>query len=219
MKVVHLFSGGLDSSVALYDLVSKDYEVAALGVHYGQRHQKEVEHAKRICESIGVQYLMADLSALSQVLTGNSQTDAAIDVPEGHYTDENMKLTVVPNRNMIMLSVAIGWAVSMKFDAVCYAAHTGDHTIYPDCRPEFADAVDKCAQLCDWHPVKVLRPFIHFNKTKIVELGSKLDVPFEKTWSCYKGRDEHCGKCGTCVERKEAFQNAGVKDPTKYEDL
>jgi len=137
-------------------------------------------------------------------------------VPAGHYTNETMKLTVVPNRNMIMLSVAIGWAVSGKADAVAYAAHAGDHTIYPDCRPAFIEAIRQAAALCDWHRVELLTPFVGKTKRDIVRLGAELDVPFGQTWSCYVGGEVHCGRCGTCVERREAFKSAGVDDPTVY---
>jgi 7-cyano-7-deazaguanine synthase len=128
-----------------------------------------------------------------------------------------MKQTVVPNRNMIMLAVAIGHAVSLKFDSVAFGAHAGDHAIYPDCRPVFASAMDVVAQLCDWQAIRLLRPFIGYSKADIVRIGHELGVPMQLTWSCYKGGDLHCGKCGTCVERREAFQLAGVSDLTQYE--
>lgn len=217
MKVVHLLSGGLDSAVALRWLLNEGHKVRCMGINYGQRHIKEIEAAKAIAADSQVAFEVADLSGIQKFLSASSQTNSSIEVPEGHYAAENMKSTVVPNRNMIMLSVAIGWAVNNKDDAVCYAAHSGDHSIYPDCRPEFADAVDRCAQLCDWHQVRLLRPFVEMSKTQIVKLGAELKVPFEKTWSCYKGGSKHCGKCGTCVERKEAFEQSEILDPTEYE--
>lgn len=128
-----------------------------------------------------------------------------------------MKLTVVPNRNMILLALAGAWAVSTKSEAIAYAAHAGDHAIYPDCRPEFAEAMQGALLLCDWHPVRIARPFLAMSKADLVKLGAELGVPFALTWSCYKGGDKHCGKCGTCVERREAFELAGVPDPTKYQ--
>lgn len=213
--VVLLFSGGLDSTVALYDLQQKGLEVKCLSVLYGQRHQKELASAEAICGKLGIERKVADLESLKPFLKGNSQTDQ-IEVPEGHYAEETMKLTVVPNRNMIMLSIAIGWAISLKYDAVAYAAHTGDHTIYPDCREEFIESMQRAAKLCDWHTINLISPFSKINKTQIVELGAKLKVPFADTWSCYKGLEKHCGKCGTCTERKEAFQKAGLTDPTEY---
>jgi 7-cyano-7-deazaguanine synthase len=151
---------------------------------------------------------------------GSSQTDKSVPVPEGHYEEESMKQTVVPNRNMILLALAGAWAISTKSDAIAYAAHSGDHAIYPDCRPEFTEAMSDALRLCDWHEVKLMRPFLYptpMSKADIVKLGTSLGVPFELTWSCYKGGEKHCGKCGTCVERVEAFQLAGVEDPTEYE--
>ncbi|MCB1120019.1 MAG: 7-cyano-7-deazaguanine synthase, partial [Verrucomicrobiae bacterium] len=139
-------------------------------------------------------------------------------VPHGHYEEENMKSTVVPNRNMILLSVATGWAVSLKADCVSYAAHAGDHAIYPDCREEFADALDKTMRLADWQEIYLNRPFVSWTKADIVRRGAELNVPFEKTWSCYEGGDQHCGRCGTCIERREAFHLAGVADPTEYSE-
>jgi 7-cyano-7-deazaguanine synthase len=127
-----------------------------------------------------------------------------------------MKATVVPNRNMILLSVAAGWAISSEFDRLAYAAHSGDHAIYPDCRTEFADALDSAIRLADWREVSLYRPFVDHTKADVVTLGAELNVPFENTWSCYKGLDLHCGRCGTCVERREAFHIAEVSDPTAY---
>ena len=155
----------------------------------------------------------------SDLLAGSALTSSEIEVPEGHYAEDNMKATVVPNRNMILLSVAAGWAISSKYDRIAYAAHSGDHAIYPDCRNEFAEALDGAIRLADWHEVSLYRPFVDMTKADIVSLGAKLGVPFEKTWSCYKGQDLHCGRCGTCVERREAFYLAGVDDPTTYAQM
>lgn len=216
-KVVLILSGGLDSVTALYYLTCElGFDVLALSVDYGQRHAKEIEFAKYHCEKIGVRHEIADLRGITHLLAGSSQTSPEIAVPEGHYEEESMKLTVVPNRNMIMLSVAIGWAISQKADAVAFGAHAGDHAIYPDCRKEFADAMDSVAKLADWHQVKLARPFISMSKAEIAKLASTLEVEVEKTWSCYKGGDVHCGVCGTCTERIEAFQLAGVDDKTEY---
>jgi 7-cyano-7-deazaguanine synthase len=148
---------------------------------------------------------------------GSSQSDPNIAVPHGHYTDESMKQTVVPNRNMLMLSVAVAWAISVKADSVCYGAHAGDRAIYPDCREEFASAFNTAALLADWHQVSLSRPFVDMSKAEIVTLGRTLEVPFGQTWSCYEGGEKHCGLCGTCVERAEAFREAAVEDPTEYE--
>jgi 7-cyano-7-deazaguanine synthase len=215
MKTLIIYSGGMDSTVLMYELRAKGRELVAMGVNYGQRHKKELEFAYRMADKLGIPFDVADLSTLRPFLGGSSQTDDTMPVPEGHYAAESMKLTVVPNRNMIMLAVAAGYAMSISADTVAYAAHAGDHAIYPDCRPEFADALDHAIGLADWKKVKLERPFIHLTKTEIAALGYSLNVPFEDTWSCYKGSAYHCGKCGTCVERHEAL---GEKDPTEYKD-
>lgn len=216
-KTVLIYSGGLDSTVALYLLKSQGYDVKALSVDYGQRHKKEIEFAKYHCRKLGIEHQVADLTGITHLLAGSSQTSPDVAVPDGHYAEESMKLTVVPNRNMIMLSVAIGWAVSQKAASVAYAAHAGDHAIYPDCRPEFAEAMNEAAQLADWHQVSLLRPFVQWSKADIAAEGQRLGVQFELTWSCYKGGLSHCGTCGTCVERREAFALAGITDPTLYQ--
>ncbi len=215
MKTVLCFSGGLDSTVLLYWLLSQGHLVRCLGVDYGQRHMKELGAARGICNYAGVEFKVASLRSLLQFLGGSSQTDN-VPVPLGHYAEESMKATVVPNRNMILLSVATAWAISTKSDCVAYAAHAGDHTIYPDCRPEFAKAMSAAIALADWHKVAIERPFITKTKADIVRLGADLKAPLHLTWSCYQGREHHCGECGTCVERREAFQLAGVPDPTLY---
>lgn len=218
MKVVLTLSGGMDSAVLLWHLLDEGHEVRCLSVDYGQRHRRELTAAKDLCLLADVEHKIADLRGLRELMGGSSQT-SDLAVPEGHYEEESMKQTVVPNRNMVLLSLAGAWAVSTKSDAVAYAAHGGDHAIYPDCRPEFAEAVEDCLRLCDWHPVKLLRPFVYptpRSKADLVRLGSQLHVPFERTWSCYKGLEFHCGACGTCVERREAFELAGIPDPTRY---
>lgn len=219
MKTVLIYSGGLDSTTLLYKLLDAEHQVFALGVDYGQRHGKELAAAREICDALKVPFTVADLRSIKPLIAGSSQTSDEIPVPEGHYAAESMKLTVVPNRNMIMLSIAIGYAVSIKADAVAYGAHAGDHAVYPDCRPEFAAVMATAALLCDWHPVDLMRPFIKVSKTEIASLAYMLNVPIEKTWSCYKGGEKHCGKCGTCVERMEALHDSPFgDDPTEYED-
>lgn len=215
MQVVLIHSGGLDSTVLLYKLRADGHELRCLGIDYGQRHRRELEAGQAICRDLGIEYRIADLRGLRPLLAGSALTDD-VPVPNGHYTDDTMKATIVPNRNMIMLSAAIGWAVSLEYDGVAYAAHAGDHTIYPDCRPVFVEAVRNVARLCDWRPIELLTPFVDVTKADIVRIGAGLGVPFERTWSCYKGGEVHCGTCGTCVERREAFERAGVTDPTKY---
>lgn len=217
MNIVAIVSGGMDSAVMVYALRRDGHNVQALSFNYGQKHAVELGFAKEMCAELGVPWSLIDLSSLRGFIGGDSsQMRDDVPVPDGHYTEEVMKQTVVPNRNMIMLSIAIARAVATKSQAVAYGAHAGDHTIYPDCREVFASAMATAAGLCDWHEVRLLRPFVEMSKADIALLGHELGVPFEKTWSCYKGRSAHCGTCGTCVERREAFQLAGVPDPTRY---
>ena len=190
----------------------------AISVNYGQRHQCELSHAEEICRQINVPHTVADLSKIQSLIAGSSLTSPEIEVAEGHYTEASMKSTIVPNRNMILLSIATGYALSTGAEMVAYAAHGGDHAIYPDCRNEFADAMAEAMRLCDWKTVKLIRPFIDWTKSDIVFRGAQLNVPFEKTWSCYKGGSIHCGRCGTCVERQEAFELSNIEDPTHYAD-
>ena len=218
-KTVLIYSGGIDSTVLLYDLLNSGYDVKALSVNYGQRHGKELDCAKSLCKQLNVEHHVADLTALNPLLSGSSLTSPHVQVPEGHYEDESMKATVVPNRNMILLSIATGWAMSTGASSVSYAAHSGDRAIYPDCREEFADAMNGVMEIAGWDKVSLNRPFSSLAKADIVKLGDELDVPFEQTWSCYKGGQVHCGVCGTCVERREAFQLAGVTDPTIYDNV
>jgi 7-cyano-7-deazaguanine synthase len=217
MRIVTLLSGGLDSSTLLYELRAEGHQVQALAIHYGQRHAREVSSAYDIAHRACIPFEVIDLHTLGDLLQGSSLTDHAVPVPEGHYEDESMKQTVVPNRNMLLLAAAGAVAIARQADAVAYAAHAGDHAIYPDCRPAFVDAMATAFALADWRPLQLLRPFIGITKAAIVARGAELGVPFDATWSCYKGGRLHCGRCGTCVERREAFALAGVADPTAYE--
>ena len=220
MKVVTTLSGGLDSVTLSHELASDGHDVIALSFHYGQRHAKELESAARCAEDLGAEHHVVDLRSVGALLAGSALTDPAVEVPEGHYTDESMAATVVPNRNAIMLSVAVGVAVARGAGAVATAVHAGDHAIYPDCRPAFIEAIEHEAQVANEGFIadgfRVLAPFLHLSKDEIVRRGAALAVPFEETWSCYLGGELHCGRCGTCVERREAFELAGVDDPTSY---
>lgn len=217
-KAIVLHSGGLDSTVLLYYLRDKEVEVLPLSINYGQRHWKELNAAFEVCRAGEFSWKRLDLQPLRELLHGSSQTDNEVEVPYGHYSDDNMKVTVVPNRNMVLLSMAVAYAISEKADTVAYAAHAGDHAQYPDCREPFIAALSQAISLCDYNPPRLFAPFATRAKGDIVRLGSELSVPMHLTWSCYQGGDIHCGKCGTCVERAEAFYLARVNDPTVYQD-
>ena len=218
--VVTTLSGGLDSVTLAHQLAAEGKDLVAVSFHYGQRHAKELDAAAACAARIGAAHHIVDLRSVGALLTGSALTDSAVEVPEGHYTDETMASTVVPNRNAIMLSVAVGVAVARGASAVATAVHAGDHTIYPDCRPAFIEAIEHEARIANEGFIaegfRVLAPFLHASKADIVRAGAALDVPFETTWSCYVGGEVHCGRCGTCVERREAFDLAGVTDPTSY---
>jgi 7-cyano-7-deazaguanine synthase len=189
----------------------------ALTFDYGQRHIKEIEVARQVCEELGVHHKVIDISAINQLIGGSSLTDSSIDVAQGHYQQENMKSTVVPNRNMILLSLAIGYAVSLGAEQVYYGAHSGDHEIYPDCRPIFVDKMNEVATVANYEKVEIFSPYLNNNKSGILKDGLAMGLDYSKTWTCYNGREKSCGKCGSCVERLEAFAANGLKDPIAYE--
>ncbi|BCH55409.1 7-cyano-7-deazaguanine synthase QueC [Agrobacterium vitis] len=219
MKILVVCSGGLDS-VSLADKMAAEHQLIGLiSFDYGQRHKKELDFAALAAKRLGVPHQIIDITAIGASLTGSALTDD-LDVPDGHYAEETMKITVVPNRNAIMLAIAFGVAAAKKADAVAVAVHGGDHFIYPDCRPGFIDAFQtmQAHALEGYADVRLLAPFVTISKADIVTEGAKYGTPFEQTWSCYKGGARHCGRCGTCVERREAFHLAGVTDPTDYED-
>lgn len=216
-KVVVIYSGGMDSFTVLHRAINEDYEVYALSFNYGQRHDKELVYAAKVCEELGVNHLITDITQINQLLQGSSLTSDDIEVAEGHYTAENMKSTIVPNRNMILLSLAVGYAVSIEAEKVFYGAHGGDHTIYPDCRPEFVMAMNDVTKIANFEPVEIVSPFLNDDKIKILNYGLALGLDYGKTWTCYNGREKACGKCGSCVERLEAFEANGVADPLLYE--
>lgn len=220
-KVIVIISGGMDSITQLYYLKKEGYEIKALSINYGQKHKKEITFAEQHCKDLGVEHKIIDLYLSGiETLLGNDSVlmNKDKEVPTGHYEEPQMKQTVVPNRNMIMLSLATAWAISSKYNYVAYGAHAGDHAIYPDCRKEFADVLGQAIKMCDWREIELLRPFVTKTKADIARLGFELNVDFAKTWTCYKGKEVHCGMCATCIERREAFYLAGVQDPTNYDD-
>ena len=212
-KVICICSGGLDSTVLYFYLQSKGYKLLPLHFYYGSKHGKKERGAARKIFGKKLREINLDLSFLHSALINPN-----IDIPEGHYQSENMKSTVVPFRNGIMLSYAIAIAESENYDSVALGNHGGDHAIYPDCRDEFIIAMDKASKAGTYNKIAVLSPFVNMTKADIVKIGKDLGIEKEMglTWSCYKGGEKHCGKCGTCYERKEAFRLAKVKDLTEY---
>lgn len=235
-KAIALLSGGLDSTTLAYDLKEQYDLTHLLSFDYGQRHKKELHVASRMAHRLGVPHDIVRLGVtatagveamapLAAILKGSALTDDTVPVPDGHYAAESMKQTVVPNRNAIMLSIAYGVAVAEGADLVAFAAHAGDHAIYPDCRPEFVYMLSSALQEGNqWASPRstIIGPYLDMSKADIAVRAHELGVPIEETWSCYKGGDIHCGTCGTCYERREAltdaFSRTGIPDPTTYLD-
>lgn len=217
---VALVSGGLDSVTLAHLLHHRGHAPLHLvSIDYGQRHRRELDDARDCAERLGAGWDVVDLRSLGRLLAGSALTDAAVEVPDGHYADASMSITVVPNRNAVMLAIAHAVAVAEGAEVVAAAVHSGDHPIYPDCRPGFIEAfrhMETIATEGFARPDLLVTPFLHLDKAAIVRTGHALGVPFERTWSCYRGGERHCGRCGTCVERREAFVLAGVADPTEY---
>lgn len=210
-----VLSGGLDSTTLLYDYA--DSIALAVTFQYGSNHNKrEAAFAKYHCDKLGIEHIEIDLAFMGKYFK-SSLLDGAEAIPEGNYDEDNMKSTVVPFRNGIMLSVAAGLAESRGLKNVMMANHSGDHAIYPDCRPEFVKAMTAAIEAGTYEGVKLVAPYTDITKADIVSRGAKLGVDYSKTYSCYKGGEHHCGVCGTCRERKEAFTLAGVKDDTIYD--
>ena len=215
-NVVVLVSGGMDSVAALYQAHLTYTVVGAVSFDYGSKHNhKEIPFAVWHCQKLAVPHRTIRLDFVNQIFKSDLlQSGGAI--PDGHYEELTMKQTVVPFRNGIMLSIAGGYAESIDANGLVIAAHSGDHAIYPDCREDFMKSMGDAIRLGTYAAVEILRPFIHNTKAEIARRGHELNVDFAQTWSCYKGSDIHCGTCGTCVERREAFQLAGLPDPTVY---
>jgi len=214
-------SGGLDSVTLAYLVAAEGRLARLVSFDYGQRHRKELAFAVAAAAALKTPHDLIDIASVGARLSGSALTDPAHqDVPDGHYAEETMRVTVVPNRNAIMLTIAFGLAASTGADAVALAVHGGDHFIYPDCRPGFIAAFRSMQEraLEGMWQIGLEAPFLSGSKADIVRRGAELGVPFAATWSCYKGGAAHCGRCGTCVERREAFHLAGVADPTEYAD-
>lgn len=211
-----LLSGGLDSSTALARSAVRDRAGLALSVDYGQRHRRELTAAADIASYYGVPHLVLDMTGWGRLVPGSALTSDDVAVPHGHYADESMKATVVPNRNATLLMAAAGVALAHQCTHVLTAVHAGDHPIYPDCRPDFIAAAARAAELGTDGEVTIDAPFVNVSKTDIAVWAGHLGVPIDRTWSCYEGGEHHCGKCGTCVERIECLREARVIDSTIY---
>ena len=221
-KAVAIVSGGMDSVTLAYLLASEEFSLHLLAVNYGQRHLKELEYARLCAERLGAEFDVVDISGVGRLLKGSALTDD-VPVPHGNYAAANIAITVVPNRNVILLSIAYGAAVAEGAEVVAIGVHAGDHFVYPDCRLEFIEAFDtmqkKAVEGFGDDSLRLYAPFVEWSKADIVATGARLGVPYADTWSCYEGGEVHCSKCGTCVERIEAFRMAGVQDPTVYESM
>lgn len=214
---VVIISGGLDSTVLLHYVARNvtDY-IIGVSFDYGQKHKKELTYAEFWGKAICTEHHIVPLPFLNFIGQKSALLSKNIHVPKEHYTHQNQRLTVVPNRNMIMLSIAVALAEANDISAVFYGPHKNDFTIYPDCRPDFVNAISQASILGTYNRVQINAPFVHLHKRDIVTIGKRLKVDFTKTWSCYEGGDLHCGKCGTCQERIEASTQAEVEDPTVY---
>lgn len=214
-KGVIIVSGGMDSITLLHD--KKEMIELAVTFDYGSNHNKrEIECAAYHCRQLGIEHIIIPLEFMHQHFK-SSLLSGGDNIPEGHYADENMKSTVVPFRNGIMLAIACGLAESRELDSVLIANHAGDHAIYPDCRATFISSMSEAMAYGTYKHINILAPYTNLKKDEIAAIGGKLGVDYTHTYSCYKGGEKHCGKCGTCVERKEAFELAGIADPTEYE--
>ncbi|MBQ9236848.1 MAG: 7-cyano-7-deazaguanine synthase QueC [Prevotella sp.] len=210
-----ILSGGMDSVTMLHEY--KEQIALAVSFDYGSKHnEREISFARLHCQRLAIEHLVIPLSFMEQYFT-SSLLKGGADIPEGHYADDNMKSTVVPFRNGIMLSIAAGLAESRHLRHVMMANHSGDHAIYPDCRLQFVDAMSAAISAGTYEHLTVLAPYTDISKTAIAQRGKALGIDYSETWSCYKGGERHCGKCGTCIERKEALRDAGIIDTTDYE--
>lgn len=211
-----IVSGGMDSITMLYEF--KDCIALGISFDYGSNHNaREIPYAKLHCERLGIRHITINLGFVHRYFR-SSLLEGSDAIPEGNYNEENMKSTVVPFRNGIMLAIAAGIAESNQLRRVMMANHGGDHTIYPDCRPEFVNAMSAATKAGTFEKVEVWAPYTDISKADIARRGNALGIDYAETWSCYKGGKKHCGKCGTCRERKEALHEAGIADTTEYEE-
>jgi len=222
-KGVCIISGGLDSCVVAYDMKKNlNLEMEYITFDYGQKHRKEIKYAEQIAKDLESKWTLLNINYHESVMKFSSLTGEK-EVPEGYYAEENMRSTVVPNRNTIMLSMAWAYACTAKAILLGCGAHAGDHYIYPDCRPEYFYHLEQAFQLgtigCRHDDLRLFVPLLNYEKCDVIKAGIELGIPFEKTWTCYKGLEEPCGKCGSCDERIRAFEKCGLKDPVEYANV
>ena len=210
-SVLVVYSGGLDSYTLLNKALDKFERVEAITFDYGQKHSKEITFASKVCSENAIAHEVVNLD-LEKILSGSALVGTS-EIPEGNYDKEKMKQTVVPNRNMIMISVAASLAIKNKCEYLWYAAHAGDHEIYPDCRPEFISKLGEVLKICDYHEIVFEAPFRGMTKGEIIKEGLNMDLDYSKAWTCYEGKETPCGKCSACLERQNAFKINNIEDP------
>ncbi len=213
---VVIYSGGMDSFTVLHRALREGRDVHALSFDYGQRHVRELDIARRVCHTLSVPHQVVDIRAIHGLIDNSSLTDATQPMPHGDYASDNLASTAVPNRNMILLSLAIAKAVNIGADRVDYGAHGGDHVLYPDCRPAFVEAMRHAAGLANLEPVEIHAPYLHATKAEILRDGLAMGLDYADTWTCYEGDTLACGQCASCCERLDAFAANGVTDPLGY---
>lgn len=215
---VVVYSGGMDSYTVLHRVLRETSNVHALSFHYGQRHSRELDVARDVCNRLGIEHQVVDITAIHGLIDNSALTDSSRAMPDGDYAEDNLTATVVPNRNMILLSLAIAKAVNVGASRVAYGAHGGDHVLYPDCRPAFVEAMNDVAAIANFSPVEIHAPYLRASKSEILADGLAMGLDYGETWTCYEGRELACGRCGSCRERLAAFAAHGVKDPLAYVD-
>ncbi|WP_414501209.1 7-cyano-7-deazaguanine synthase QueC [Zymobacter sp. IVIA_12111.31 C1] len=215
-RAVVIYSGGMDSFTVLHKAIAQGFEVHALSFNYGQRHSRELESARKVCAQLGLSHKVVDIRAIHGLIDNSSLTNNDQALPTGDYDEGNMTSTVVPNRNMILLSLAIGYAVNIDAEHCFYGAHGGDHAIYPDCRPEFVEKMQDVARIANYTPVEVHAPYLAASKADILADGIAMGLDYADTWTCYLGEEAACGECGSCRERLAAFAAHGLTDPVPY---
>ncbi|OHV11857.1 7-cyano-7-deazaguanine synthase QueC [Kushneria phosphatilytica] len=215
-RAVVIYSGGMDSLTVLHNALEAGFEVHALSFHYGQRHARELDVARKVCERLHVDHQIIDIRAIHSLIGNSALTDNDREMPRADYDEDNMQDTVVPNRNMILLSLAIGHAVNIGARVCYYGAHGGDHAIYPDCRPEFVERMNSVAAIANYEPVEIRTPWLHADKSDILADGMRMGIDYADSWTCYIGDELACGECGSCRERLNAFAALGMTDPLAY---